>query len=161
MKARTAKLVSRTALIKDLQHVLKVFPGSQPDRDFYRVHGRFSDVAWKTHFARFKDFAAAAQPRLTAQDAFVQTVQHLDKAIDLIQKYEVDGSGWDKYQLDGVYVRIVELRELFATWQIVIEMDEDGNDLPQSEIEARLAKAKSAPLVRLEMPNEKRLKQPK
>ena len=87
----------------------------------------------------------------------MQTVQHLDKAIDLIQKYEVDGSGWDKYQLDGVYVRIVELRELFATWQIVIEMDEDGNDLPQSEIEARLAKAKSAPLVRLEMPNEKRL----
>jgi hypothetical protein len=143
MKAKTAKLVSRTALIKDLQH------------------GRFSDVAWKTHFARFKDFAAAAQPRLTAQDAFVQTVQHLDKAIDLIQKYEVDGSGWDKYQLDGVYVRIVELRELFATWQIVIEMDEDGNDLPRSEIEARLAKAKSAPLVRREMPNEKRLKQPK
>ena len=81
----------------------------------------------------------------------MQTVQHLDKAIDLIQKYEVDGSGWDKYQLDGVYVRIVELRELFAAWQIVIEMDEDGNDLPQSEIEARLAKAKSAPLVRLEM----------
>jgi hypothetical protein len=66
-----------------------------------------------------------------------------------------------EYQLDGVYVRIVELRELFATWQIVMEMDEDGNDLPQSEIEARLAKAKSAPLVRLEMPNEKRLKQPK
>ena len=26
MKAKTAKLVSRTALIKDLQHVLKVFP---------------------------------------------------------------------------------------------------------------------------------------
>ena len=31
MKAKTAKLVSRTALIKDLQHVLKVFPGSLPD----------------------------------------------------------------------------------------------------------------------------------
>jgi len=56
------KLVSgtRDQLIKDLQRVHKVFPTAQPDRDFYRVHGKYSDAAVKVHFSRFKDFAAAA-----------------------------------------------------------------------------------------------------
>jgi len=149
------KLLSSTRdqIIKDLQRVHKLFPTAVPDRDFYRIHGRYSDAEWKAHFPKFKDFAAAAQVKLTPETAFAKAASGLDTVIDLVKRFEDD---WDKYQMDGVYVRIVELRELFTAWQIVTEMDEDGNDLPQSEIEARLAKAKSAPLVRLEMPKGKR-----
>jgi hypothetical protein len=61
------KLLSgtRDQLIKDLQRVHKVFPTAEPDRDFYRVHGKYSDAAVKVHFSRFKDFAAAAVPEMT------------------------------------------------------------------------------------------------
>lgn len=56
------KLLSgtRNQVIKDLQHVNKLFPTAKPDRDFYRQHGKFADAAWKKHFSRFKDFVAAA-----------------------------------------------------------------------------------------------------
>lgn len=52
------KLLSgtREQLIKDLQRVHKLFPNANPDRDFYRAHGKFADAAWKTYFPNFKDF---------------------------------------------------------------------------------------------------------
>lgn len=56
------KLLSgtRNQVIKDLQHVNKLFPTANPDRDFYRQHGKYADAAWKKHFSRFKDFVAAS-----------------------------------------------------------------------------------------------------
>jgi len=61
------KLLSgtREQLIKDLQRVHKLFPNSNPDRDFYRSHGKYADSAWKTYFPHFKDFVrhAAVQPQ--------------------------------------------------------------------------------------------------
>jgi hypothetical protein len=51
---------TREQLIKDLQRVHKLFPNSNPDRDFYRAHGKYADAAWKAHFPRFKDFVAEA-----------------------------------------------------------------------------------------------------
>jgi hypothetical protein len=82
------KLLSgtRDQLIQDLQRVHKVFPTAVPDRDFYRVHGKYTDAAVKVHFSRFKDFAAAAVPEMTPDEAFKLAVRSLDRAIDLIQK---------------------------------------------------------------------------
>ena len=124
------KLVSgtRDQLIKDLQRVHKVFPTSQPDRDFYRVHGKYSDAAVKVHFSRFKDFAAAALPEMTPDEAFKLAVRSLDKAIALVKKWHEDaeyGEGWDKHQTDMVEARVHELDELFYYWRLVKEMDEE------------------------------------
>jgi len=124
------KLLSgtRDQLIKDLQRVHKVFPTAQPDRDFYRVHGKYTDAAVKVHFSRFKDFAAAAVPEMTPDEAFKLTVRNLDQAIDLTQKWHEDaeyGEGWDKHQTDAVNARVHKLDDLFFTWRLIKEMDEE------------------------------------
>jgi hypothetical protein len=69
------KLLSgtRNQLIKDLRRVHKLFPQADPDRDFYRKHGKFADAAWKEHFPRFKDFVAASGVAL----AYPQLMWHL------------------------------------------------------------------------------------
>ncbi len=128
MKTKQAKIVSRRALILDLQRVLKVFPTAQPDRDFYRVHGKYSDAAVKVHFSRFKDLAAAAVPEMTPDVAFKQAVRSLDRAIDLIQKWHVDaeyGEGWVEHQTDAVNARVHQLDELFWMWRFVKENDDE------------------------------------
>ena len=86
VKTKGAKIVSRKALIEDMQRVLRTFPTAQPDRDFYRVHGKYSDAAVKVHFSRFKDCAAAAVPEMTPDEAFKLAVRSLDKAIALVKK---------------------------------------------------------------------------
>src|SRR3974377_87010 len=84
-----AKLLSgsRDQLVKDLQRVHKVFPTAQPDRDFYRVHGKYTDAALKVHFSRFKEFAAAAVPEMTPDEAFKLAVRSLDRAIALVKEW--------------------------------------------------------------------------
>jgi hypothetical protein len=79
------KLLSgtRDQLVKDLQHVHKVFPTAVPDRDFYRRHGKFADAAWKEHFPRFKDFVAAARPTLTP---FAAACRHLEQAARVLNQ---------------------------------------------------------------------------
>ena len=124
------KLLSgtRDQLIKDLQRIHKVFPTAQPDRDFYRVHGKYSDAAVKVHFSRFKDFAAAAVPEMTPDEAFKLAVRSLDKAIALVKKWHEEaeyGEGWDKRQTDAVNKRVHELDDLFFTWRMIKEMDEE------------------------------------
>ena len=117
---------TREQLIRDLQRVHKVFPTAKPDRDFYRVHGKYSDAAVKVHFSRFKDFAAAAVPEMTPDEAFKLAVRSLDRAIDLIQKWHEDakyGEGWVKHQIDAVNARVHELDELFYYWRLIKEMD--------------------------------------
>jgi hypothetical protein len=118
MKNKTAKIVSRRALIKDLQHVLKVFPDSQPDRDFYRVHGRYTDAEWKAHFPRFKDFAAAA----IAVKPFEEARRSLNRALALIKKREGSFSG---QEMDILSEKVTELHDEFWTWRLVKEMDEE------------------------------------
>jgi hypothetical protein len=121
-KTKRAKIVSRKALIEDMQRVLWTSPTAQPDRDFYRVHGKYSDAAVKVHFSRFKDFAAAAVPEMTPDEAFKLAVRSLDRAIDLIQKWHEDakyGEGWVKHQIDAVNARVHELDELFYMWRLV------------------------------------------
>ena len=80
------KLLSgtRDQLIKDLQHVHKLFPTAVPDRDFYRKHGKYADAAWKEHFPRFKDFVAAARPTLTP---FAAACRHLEQAAERLQQH--------------------------------------------------------------------------
>lgn len=132
-RTEQAKIVSRRALILDLQRVLKVFPTAQPDRDFYRVHGKYSDAAVKVHFSRFKDFAAAAVPETTPDEAFKLAVRSLDRAIDLIQKWHVDaeyGEGWVKHQTDTVNVRVHQLDELLYMWRLVKTIDEEETEEP-------------------------------
>ena len=124
------KLLSgtRDQLIKDLQRVHKVFPTAQPDRDFYRVHGKYTDAAVKVHFSRFKDFAAAAVPEMTPDEAFKLAVRSLDKAIALVKKWHEHakyGEGWDKHQTDVVNARVHELDELFYMWRLIDEMDKE------------------------------------
>ena len=124
------KLLSgtRDQLIKDLQRIHKVFPTAQPDRDFYRVHGKYTDAAVKVHFSRFKDFAAAAVPEMTPDEAVKLAVRSLDRAIDLIQKWHEDakyGEGWVKHQIDAVNARVHELDELFYIWRYIKEMGKE------------------------------------
>ena len=124
------KLLSgtRDQLIKDLQRVHKLFPDANPDRDFYRQHGKYADAAWKKHFSRFKDFAAAAVAEMTPDKAFKLAVRSLDRAIDLIQKWHEDaeyGEGWVKHQIDAVNARVHELDELFYIWRCIKEMDKE------------------------------------
>jgi len=117
---------TRDQLIKDLQRVHRVFPTAVPDRDFYRQHGKYADVAWKTHFARFKDFAAAAVPEMTPDEAFKMAVRSLDKAIALDKKWHQDaeyGEGWVKHQIDAINARVHALDELFYYWRLIKEMD--------------------------------------
>ena len=72
---------TRDQLIKDLQRVHKVFPQADPDRDFYRVHGKYGDAAWKAHFPRFKDFVAEAEVTPAAA-----VIRHLNQAAKLLQR---------------------------------------------------------------------------
>ena len=60
---------TREQLVKDLQRVHKLFPNANPDRDFYRAHGKFPDAAWKQYFPHFKDFVreAAVSPKTTEE----------------------------------------------------------------------------------------------
>jgi hypothetical protein len=127
-RTKRAKIVSRKALIEDMRRVLRTFPTAQPDRDFYRVHGKYSDAAVKVHFSRFKDFAAAAVPEMTPDEAFKLAVRSLDRAIDLIQKWHEDakyGEGWVKHQIDAVNARVHELDDLFYIWRYIKEMDKE------------------------------------
>ena len=80
------KLLSGTPgqLIKDLQHVHKLFPTAVPDRDFYRKHGKYADTAWKEHFPRFKDFVVAARPTLPPFEA---ACRHLEQAAGLLKQH--------------------------------------------------------------------------
>ncbi len=150
------KLVSgtRDQLIKDLQRVHKVFPTAQPDRDFYRVHGKYTDAAVKVHFSRFRDFAAAAMPEMTPDEAFNLAVRSLDKAIALVKKWHQDaeyGEGWVKHQIDAVNARVHELDELFYIWRLIKEMDEEDAAAVKPEPEP---KPEDYPLVKLGMPKE-------
>ncbi|MFZ3330286.1 MAG: hypothetical protein WA197_06615 [Candidatus Acidiferrales bacterium] len=135
-KTKRAKIVSRKALIEDMQRVLRTFPTAQPDRDFYRVHGKYSDAAVKVHFSHFKDFAAAAAPEMTPDEAFKLAVRSLDRAIDLIQKWHEDakyGEGWVKHQIDAVNARVHELDELFYMWRLVKTIDEEEQEPTREE----------------------------
>jgi len=150
------KLLSgtRDQLIKDLQRIHKVFPTAQPDRDFYRAHGKYADAAVKVHSSRFKDFAAAAVPEMTPDEAFKLAVRSLDRAIDLIQKWHEDakyGEGWVKHQIDAVNARVHELDELFYIWRLIKEMDEEDAAAVKPEPEP---KPEDYPLVKLGMPKE-------
>lgn len=153
------KLLSgtRDQLIKDLQRVHKVFPTAVPDRDFYRQHGKYADAAWKTHFPRFKDFAAAALPEMTPDEAFKLAVRSLDKAIALVKKWHEDaeyGEGWDKHQTDMVEARVEELYEQFYYWRLVKEMDEEDAAGVEVEEPKHPAQDETIPLVKLGMPKE-------
>jgi len=75
---------TRDQLIKDLQRVHKVFPTANPDRDFYRQHGKFADAAWKEHFPRFKDFVVAARPTLPPFEA---ACRYLEQAAGLLKQH--------------------------------------------------------------------------
>jgi len=136
MKTERAKIVSRKALVEDMQRVLRTLPTAQPDRDFYRAHGKYSDAAVKVHFSRFKDFAAAAVPEMTPDEAFKLAVRSLDRAIDLIQKWHENakyGEGWVKHQIDAVNARVHELDELFYTWRLVKTIDEEEQEPTREE----------------------------
>ncbi len=76
------KLLSgtREQLIKDLRRVHKLFPQADSDRDFYRAHGKFTDAAWKAHFAKFKDFVAASG----VASAYPQLMWHLKQVYAIL-----------------------------------------------------------------------------
>jgi hypothetical protein len=153
------KLVSgtRDQLIKDLQRVHKIFPTAQPDRDFYRVHGKYTDAAVKVHFSRFKEFAAAAVPEMTPDEAFKMAMRSLDKAIALVKKWHEDaeyGEGWDKHQTDMVEARVHDLDEQFYIWRLIKEMDEEDATGVEVEESKHPAQDETIPLVKLEMPKE-------
>jgi len=103
--AKGQKLLSgtRDQLIKDLQRVHKVFPTAEPDRDFYREHGKYADAAWKKHFSRFKDFVAAARPTLTP---FAAACQHFGQAAGLLKQHGKDLSEQEIRELDDIFSKM-------------------------------------------------------
>lgn len=94
------KLLSgtREQLIKDLRRVHKLFPNSNPDRDFYRAHGKYSDAAWKVHFSRFKRFVAEAGVTSAAAVCW-----HLYQAAKLLQR---DFSEQEAREIDTAFNRV-------------------------------------------------------
>jgi hypothetical protein len=99
------KLMSgtRDQLVKDLQRVHKVFPTANPDRDFYRQHGKFSDAAWKAHFPRFKDFVAAARPTLTP---FAAACRDFEQATKLLKQHGKNLSEQEIRELDDIFRKV-------------------------------------------------------
>jgi hypothetical protein len=143
------KLLSgtRDQLIRDLQHVHKLFPTAVPDRDFYRKHGKYADAAWKEHFPRFKDFVAAAKPTLTP---FAAACRYFEQAVKLLEQHGKHLSGTLGEQ------EIEELYFIFCGTDLVSTLEEHSNRV-DDEIFARIAEQD-----RLEAEeNEKRLQQAK
>jgi hypothetical protein len=136
------KLLSgtRDQLVKDLQHVHKLFPTAVPDRDFYRKHGKYADAAWKEHFPRFKDFVAAAKPTLTP---FAAACRYFEQGVKLLEQH-------------GKHLNEQEIRELYLIFEEVGGLVPALNDYlnkMDDEIFARMNAEDEA--------EEKRLKQPK
>ena len=131
---------THTQLVKDLQHVHKLFPSAVPDRDFYRIHGKYADPAWKEHFPRFKDFVAAARPTLTP---FAAACRYFEQATKLLKQH-------------GKNLNEQEIRELFLIFEEVgwlVPALNDYSNKVDDEIFARMNAEDEA--------EEKRLKQPK
>jgi hypothetical protein len=140
------KLLSgtRDQLIKDLQRVHKLFPTAEPDRDFYRVHGKFADAAWKEHFPRFKDFVAAARPTLTP---FAAACRHFEQAATLLKRH---GKTRSEQEIRALY-------EIFNEMGWLVPALQDYQNRENDEIWAIFAENE-----RLEAEaEEKRLNQPK
>jgi hypothetical protein len=104
-KGRKLLSGTRNQVIKDLQHVHKLFPIANPDRDFYRQHGKYADAAWKEHFPRFKDFIAAARPILTP---FAAACRHLEQAAGLLKKHGKNLSDDELREINGNFFGKVE-----------------------------------------------------
>jgi hypothetical protein len=112
------KLLSgtRDQLMKDLQRVHKLFPNAEPDRDFYRKHGKYADAAWKEHFPRFKDLVAAA-----GLTPFEAACQYLERAAERLQQHlrqrhaehagDLSKKEWKKLQLTFDKIEMLLLGE--------------------------------------------------
>jgi hypothetical protein len=86
---------SHNALIRDLQRVQVLFPNPNPDLDYYRAHGEFTDEAWKQEFPRFEDFLAEA--RVTT---VIEVCWHLRQAAWLLR--DMDSiEKWDSYDVEA------------------------------------------------------------
>ena len=94
---------TRDQLIRDLQRVHKVFPTAEPDRDFYRAHGKYADTAWKEHSPRFKDFVAAARPTLTP---FAAACRHFEQGTKLLKQHGENLSEQEIRELDAIFGKV-------------------------------------------------------
>ena len=88
---------SHNALIRDLQRVQVLFPNPNPDLDYYRAHGEFTDDAWKMYFPRFEDFLAEA--RVTT---VIEVIWHLRQAAWLLRQQEFI-SYWDERDVEAAF----------------------------------------------------------
>jgi hypothetical protein len=91
---------TREQVLKDLQRVHKLFPDANPDRDFYRAHGKYADSDWKSYFSTFKAFVKEAgvvpqiAPSLPATAvAVVQEISVADKLEFELQKLTMKKDG--------------------------------------------------------------------
>jgi predicted phosphodiesterase len=66
---------TRDECIEDLRAVQKEHPDSFIGRNFYRVHGKYSDSTWNQHFGTFAQFRRSADLELS------RSQQHLEKKI--------------------------------------------------------------------------------
>jgi hypothetical protein len=48
--------VSKDELIADLKSVQELYPGAQISRNFYRIHGFYSESQWHYYFPTFSNF---------------------------------------------------------------------------------------------------------
>jgi hypothetical protein len=72
-------LPTKQTLIADLKEIQNKFPKVNVSRDFYRVHGQFSEVVWHKFFPTFKDFIQAAGLKSTSDIAVMPSI---DKQIE-------------------------------------------------------------------------------
>jgi hypothetical protein len=87
---------SRDQLLKNLKRVHKLFPDANPDRDFYRAHGKYADSAWKVYFPHFRDFVKAAEIAPPKPDSIITVAQEISVADKLdfeLQKLSVKKDG--------------------------------------------------------------------
>jgi len=117
------KLLSgtRDQLIKDLQRAHKVFPTAQPDRDFYRVHGKYADAAWEEHFSRFNRFVGEAGLLLPPDR------QAMFWAYRLVEILQRDGKDFSEQGMAALHAELGKVIELTETDKAISEEEKAEN----------------------------------
>ena len=106
---------TKQACIEDLRRVQKAEPNKFITRNFYRIHGKFSEKTWNRYFGTMEEFRSQAQLQLS------RTQRHLEKhiakhaALDESRKFfrlEIEPwvgkyAKYDRYQPDGSMKKIV------------------------------------------------------
>lgn len=76
--------------IEDLRKVQKAWPDSFISRNFYRVHGKYSDSTWNCHFGTFEEFKRRAGLQLSRGQHHLEKKIARHAALDTYRQFFVE-----------------------------------------------------------------------